>query len=167
MGGKAQLAGLSLRGQADAAGFVADFTGSHRYVLDFLTQEVLERQPEQVRVFLLETSVLERLSARCATRPPAAAGQYFSGRGRVLTELVAWLTTTESDGTGRIVTGNPGCGKSAVLGRIVALSDPDYRARLTSRRPTRQQSCQRILSLSQSTHGTRRWRRSSRRSPPG
>lgn len=56
-------------------------------------------------------------------------GQYFSGRGRVLTELVAWLTTTESDGTGRIVTGNPGCGKSAVLGRIVALSDPDYRAR--------------------------------------
>ena len=57
-----QLAGLSLRGQADAAGFVADFTGSHRYVLDFLTQEVLECQPEQVRAFLLETSVLERLS---------------------------------------------------------------------------------------------------------
>ena len=57
-------------------------------------------------------------------------GQYFSGRGRVLTELVSWLTTTEGDGTGRIVTGNPGCGKSAVLGRIVALSDPDYRARI-------------------------------------
>ena len=57
-----QLAGLSLRGQADTTGFVADFTGSHRYVLDFLTQEVLECQPEQVRAFLLETSVLERLS---------------------------------------------------------------------------------------------------------
>ena len=57
-----QLAGLSLRGQADTAGFVADFTGSHRYVLDFLTQEVLECQPEHVRAFLLETSVLERLS---------------------------------------------------------------------------------------------------------
>lgn len=57
-------------------------------------------------------------------------GQYFSGRGRVLTELVSWLTTTESDGKGRIVTGNPGCGKSAILGRIVALSDPDYRARI-------------------------------------
>jgi WD40 repeat protein len=56
-------------------------------------------------------------------------GQYFSGRGRALTELVSWLTGTESDGMGRIVTGNPGCGKSAVLGRIVALSDPDYRAR--------------------------------------
>jgi WD40 repeat protein len=57
-------------------------------------------------------------------------GQYFSGRGRVLTELVSWLATAESDGTGRIVTGSPGCGKSAVLGRVVALSDPDYRARI-------------------------------------
>jgi LuxR family maltose regulon positive regulatory protein len=57
-----QLAGLSLRGQADVAGFVAAFTGSHRYVLDYLTGEVLERQDEQVRTFLLETSVLERLS---------------------------------------------------------------------------------------------------------
>ena len=56
-------------------------------------------------------------------------GQYFSGRRRALTELVSWLTGTEGDGAGRIVTGNPGCGKSAVLGRIVALSDPDYRAR--------------------------------------
>src|SRR5262250_2637681 len=57
-----QLAGLSLRGQADAAGFVAAFSGSHRFVLDYLTGEVLERQNPQVREFLLETSVLERLS---------------------------------------------------------------------------------------------------------
>jgi LuxR family maltose regulon positive regulatory protein len=62
-----QLAGLSLRGQSDAAGFVAAFAGSHRYVLDFLAEEVLEQQNEQVRSFLLETSVLERLSgALCA-----------------------------------------------------------------------------------------------------
>ena len=68
-----QLAALSLRGQPDAAGFVAAFTGSHRYVLDFLAEEVLEQQTEQVRTFLLETSVLERLSAaRCVTRSPAA-----------------------------------------------------------------------------------------------
>ena len=57
-----QLAALSLRGQANVAGFVAAFTGSNRYVLDFLAEEVLERQSEQVRAFLLETSVLERLS---------------------------------------------------------------------------------------------------------
>ena len=57
-----QLANLSLRGQPDTAGFTAAFTGSHRYVLDFLAEEVLEHQSEQVRTFLLETSVLERLS---------------------------------------------------------------------------------------------------------
>ena len=58
-----QLAALSLRGQADPAGFVAAFSGTHRYVLDYLAQEVLEGQSEQVREFLLQTSVLERLSA--------------------------------------------------------------------------------------------------------
>ena len=57
-----QLAALSLRGQDDVAGFVAAFTGSHRYILDYLAEEVLERQGEQLRTFLLETSVLERLS---------------------------------------------------------------------------------------------------------
>ena len=57
-----QLAALSLRGQADTAGFVAAFSGSHRFVLDYLTQEVLGQQSGAVRRFLLETSVLERLS---------------------------------------------------------------------------------------------------------
>jgi LuxR family transcriptional regulator, maltose regulon positive regulatory protein len=57
-----RLAGLSLRGQVDTARFVAAFTGSHRFVLDYLTDEVLAVQPEQVRGFLLETSVLDRLS---------------------------------------------------------------------------------------------------------
>jgi LuxR family transcriptional regulator, maltose regulon positive regulatory protein len=57
-----QLAALSLQGRADPAAFVASFTGSHRHVLDYLTQEVLGRQPEQLVGFLLETSVLARLS---------------------------------------------------------------------------------------------------------
>jgi LuxR family transcriptional regulator, maltose regulon positive regulatory protein len=57
-----QLAALSLRGRPDIAGFVAAFSGSHRYILDYLTGEVLDGQPEQVREFLLETSVLERLN---------------------------------------------------------------------------------------------------------
>jgi len=57
-----QLAGLSLRRQPDVAGFVAEFSGSHRYVLDYLTEEVLAGQTEQVRGFLLETSVLDELS---------------------------------------------------------------------------------------------------------
>ncbi len=57
-----QLAALSLRGHEDAAAFVAAFTGSHRYILDYLAEEVLERQDSQLRTFLRETSVLERLS---------------------------------------------------------------------------------------------------------
>jgi LuxR family maltose regulon positive regulatory protein len=57
-----QLAGLSLRGHADPAGFAAAFSGSHRFVLDYLADEVLDGQPEPVRAFLLETSVLERLT---------------------------------------------------------------------------------------------------------
>ena len=56
------LAALSLRGQADTAGFVAAFNGSHRFVLDYLTEEVLRQQSEPVRRFLLETSVLDQLS---------------------------------------------------------------------------------------------------------
>jgi LuxR family maltose regulon positive regulatory protein len=57
-----QLAALSLQGHADMDAFVQSFSGSHRYVLDYLAEEVLDRQPQQLRAFLLETSVLERLS---------------------------------------------------------------------------------------------------------
>ena len=57
-----QLAALSLRGQDDIGAFVEGFSGSHRFVLDYLTEEVLDRQPEPLRAFLLETSILERLS---------------------------------------------------------------------------------------------------------
>ncbi|MFE0377888.1 caspase family protein [Streptomyces inhibens] len=57
-------------------------------------------------------------------------GLYFSGRVSVLSELVTWLTAEDGDSKGRVVTGSPGCGKSAVLGRIVALSDGRYRPRL-------------------------------------
>jgi LuxR family maltose regulon positive regulatory protein len=57
-----RLAALSLRGRTDAAGFVAAFGGSNRFVLDYLADEVLDGQPGQVREFLLETSLLERLS---------------------------------------------------------------------------------------------------------
>jgi LuxR family maltose regulon positive regulatory protein len=57
-----QLAALSLPAQPDVAGFVESFSGSHRYVLDYLSEEVLDQQPEAVRAFLLETSALDRLS---------------------------------------------------------------------------------------------------------
>lgn len=57
-----QLAALSLRGSADVAGMVASFSGSHRFILDYLTEEVLAHQSSEMQDFLLETSVLGTLS---------------------------------------------------------------------------------------------------------
>jgi LuxR family maltose regulon positive regulatory protein len=58
-----QLAAISMRGRSDIAGFIQAFTGSHRFVLDYLVEEVLQRQPEHMRSFLLQTAVLDRLYA--------------------------------------------------------------------------------------------------------
>jgi LuxR family maltose regulon positive regulatory protein len=55
------LAALSLRGQQDAAGFLRSFSGSHRFVLDYLLAEVLQQQPAPIQQFLLRTSILDRL----------------------------------------------------------------------------------------------------------
>src|SRR5215204_1391291 len=57
-----QLAALSMRERKDVSGFIRSFSGGHRDVFDFLAEEVLERQNEQVQAFLLETSVLFSLS---------------------------------------------------------------------------------------------------------
>lgn len=56
-----QLAAISMQGHQDAAGFIQSFNGSHRFVLDYLVEEVLERQSESVQTFLLRTSILDRL----------------------------------------------------------------------------------------------------------
>ncbi len=56
------LAALSLQGRDDPAGFIAGFAGDDRYIVDYLVEEVLQRQTERVRTFLLETSVLSRLN---------------------------------------------------------------------------------------------------------
>ena len=58
-----QLAALSMQGREDIDGFIQAFTGSHRFVLDYLVEEVLQRQPEQIRNFLLQTAILERFCA--------------------------------------------------------------------------------------------------------
>src|SRR6188472_25082 len=57
-----QLAALSMQGRADIAGFIAGFAGDDRYIIDYLVEEVLQRQPDNVRSFLLKTSILSRLS---------------------------------------------------------------------------------------------------------
>lgn len=57
-----QLAALSLQGRKDIPDFVAAFSGDDRYIVDYLLEEVLQRQPDRVRHFLLQTAILERLS---------------------------------------------------------------------------------------------------------
>lgn len=57
-----QLAALSMQGRDDVSDFIETFAGDNRYIVDYLVQEVLHRQPENVRDFLLKTSILERLS---------------------------------------------------------------------------------------------------------
>jgi LuxR family maltose regulon positive regulatory protein len=57
-----QLAALSMQGHEDAAGFIRGFAGDHRYIADYLVGEVLARQPEDVRSFLLQTAVLSRMN---------------------------------------------------------------------------------------------------------
>ncbi len=57
-----QLAALSMQGRDDVSDFIAGFAGDDRYIVDYLAEEVLNRQPEHIRQFLLETSILDRLS---------------------------------------------------------------------------------------------------------
>ena len=56
-----QLAAISMQGQTDATGFIKSFTGSNHFVLDYLMEEVLQRQPENVQTFLLRTAILGRM----------------------------------------------------------------------------------------------------------
>ena len=58
-----QMAALSMEGLADKQAFILSFTGDDRYILDYLTQEILSRQPEAIQGFLLATSILEKMNA--------------------------------------------------------------------------------------------------------
>ena len=57
-----QLAALSIREREGLDEFIASFTGNHRYIVDYLAEQVLQEQPPEIQTFLLETSILERLS---------------------------------------------------------------------------------------------------------
>jgi len=60
--GALHLAAISMQGRDDVATFIAGFAGHDRYIVDYLVEEVLQREPENVRGFLLQTSVLDRLN---------------------------------------------------------------------------------------------------------
>jgi LuxR family maltose regulon positive regulatory protein len=58
-----QLVALSLQGKRDIPNFINEFTGTHRFVFDYLAEEILHKQPEDIRDFLLRTAILGRLSS--------------------------------------------------------------------------------------------------------
>jgi LuxR family maltose regulon positive regulatory protein len=78
-----QLAAISMQGQKDATGFIQSFTGSHQFVLDYLVEEVLQKQPASIHSFLLCTSILDRLCGPLCDavgQDVAAPGQETAGR---------------------------------------------------------------------------------------
>ncbi len=71
-----QLAALSMQGRSDTGAFIQSFTGSHVYIAEYLVDEVLKRQPEDIQAFLLQTCILDRLTASlCEAVTGCADGQ--------------------------------------------------------------------------------------------
>lgn len=88
-----QLAALSLQGRTDVSGFIRAFSGSHRYILDYLMEEVLGRQPDAIQEFLVRTAILDRLCGPlCAAvlQDPSDAedGPRTSGRAQDILEYL-------------------------------------------------------------------------------
>jgi LuxR family maltose regulon positive regulatory protein len=84
-----QLAGLSMQGQEDATSLIQSFTGSHRYVLDYLVEEVLEQQSESVQTFLLQTAILDRLTdSLCDALLAEGSGSAAPGRSQEILEYL-------------------------------------------------------------------------------
>ncbi len=98
-----QLAALSMQGRADTADFIHSFTGSHRFVMDYLLEEVLHQQPEPIQTFLLHTSILDRLCGPLCDavlgpdrRPRHRARKPWSASSRPTSSSSPW--TTSGDG---------------------------------------------------------------------
>lgn len=69
-----QLAGLSIRGRPNPSGLIHSLSGSHRFILSYLTEEVLSRQSEDLQQFMLETSILDRLNGELCREVTGRAG---------------------------------------------------------------------------------------------
>lgn len=89
-----QMAAVSLQGRADLENFIKAFAGSNRYILDYLVEEVLGRQPEHIQSFLMKTSLLKRLTgALCdyileQEQQPDDATQKVSWSGQEILEYL-------------------------------------------------------------------------------
>jgi LuxR family maltose regulon positive regulatory protein len=84
-----QLAAISLRDLEDPSGFIAGFAGDDRFVVDYLADEVLSRQPDDVRRFLLDTSILGRLTGPlCDAVSPVPAPTRAGRTGKAMLEAL-------------------------------------------------------------------------------
>lgn len=83
-----QMAGLALQGRPNPGEFVRDFSGTHRYVLDYLLEEVLRAQPQHIQTFLIETSLLGKL---CGPLCDAVMGEAWSASGESGQEVLEYL----------------------------------------------------------------------------
>ncbi len=87
------LAALAMRSRADCASFIRAFTGSNRFVLEYLAEEVLARQPGHVQTFLLHTSILDRM---CGSLCDAVLGVETLGHSNAPTSKPANVQTAYS-----------------------------------------------------------------------
>lgn len=87
-----QLAALSMQGCKDVSGFIAAFRGSHHYIVDYLADEVLKRQDEKTRSFLLQTSILSRM---CAGLCGAVYSQHRNGAAAAVADCQLLLEHLE------------------------------------------------------------------------
>ena len=85
-----QLAAISMQGRKDASSLIKSFTGSHRFVLDYLIEEVLEQQSESVQTFLLQTAVLDQLTGSLcdAVRYGGAKSPTGQDNGQAILEML-------------------------------------------------------------------------------
>jgi LuxR family maltose regulon positive regulatory protein len=88
-----QLAALSIQGHEDIPGFIAAFTGSQHYILDYLVEEVLQRQPESIQDFLLRTSILDRMTAPLCDKIVGEIGDWKSEIGSRIQSPASTLET--------------------------------------------------------------------------
>ena len=83
-----KMAALSLQGHANVSEFIQAFSGSHRYVLDYLLDEVLWRQPAHVQDFLLETSILDKLNGSLCDALTNEGGRRSGEGGQAVLEYL-------------------------------------------------------------------------------
>jgi len=126
-----QMAALSMRDREDKGGFIDGFSGTNRYILDYLLEEVLANQPQEIQDFLLRTAILERLTpALCDELLDDAVGEADGGAAGGGNGRATGGPATGGPATGGPATGGPVAGVRAAGGRAAEMLEQLDRANL-------------------------------------